>query len=136
MGIWSSEDLTIDGRVTGSVDLEGHALTVGPGGEVEADITARAVTVEGQVVGDLTADDRVTLRDSARVEGDITSPGIELEEGSYFRGEVDMGPGHERLSSRDPGPSTSPGRSRSASPNGDGSPETAADDEEETAELA
>lgn len=114
--VTGSEDLTIDGHVTGSVDLEGHALTVGPEGEIEADITARVVTVAGQVVGDLTADDQVTLRGSARVEGDITSPGLELEEGSYFRGEVDMGARHER-----------PSR---------GGPELVTDDEKETAGLA
>lgn len=85
------EDLTIQGHVDGSVDLDDHAVTVGPEGRVEADITARVITVEGKVVGDLDADDQIVLRGSARVEGDISAPRVNLEDGSYFRGSVDMG---------------------------------------------
>lgn len=58
-----------------------------------------------------------------QVEGDITSPGIELDGSCYFRGEVDMGAGHGQASSGDPGPSTASGRSPSPSPNGEGNPE-------------
>lgn len=85
------EDLTIQGHVDGAVDLDDHALTVGPEGRVEADISARVITVEGKVTGDLDADDQIVLRGSARVEGDISAPRVNLEDGSYFRGSVDMG---------------------------------------------
>lgn len=86
-----SEDLTIQGNVQGSVNLDDHAVTVGPDGKVEADIVARVITVEGHVVGDLDADDQIVLRGSARVEGDLSAPRVNLEDGSYFRGAVDMG---------------------------------------------
>ena len=86
-----SEDLTIQGNVEGSVNLDDHAVTVGPDGKVEADIVARVITVEGHVVGDLDADDQIVLRGSARVEGDLSAPRVNLEDGSYFRGAVDMG---------------------------------------------
>ena len=86
-----SEDLTIQGNVEGSVSLDDHAVTVGPDGKVEADIVARVITVEGHVVGDLDADDQIVLRGSARVEGDLSAPRVNLEDGSYFRGAVDMG---------------------------------------------
>ena len=86
-----SEDLTIQGNVEGSVNLNDHAVTVGPDGKVEADIVARVITVEGHVVGDLDADDQIVLRGSARVEGDLSAPRVNLEDGSYFRGAVDMG---------------------------------------------
>ncbi len=86
-----SEDLTIQGNVEGSVNLDDHAVTVGPDGKVEADIVARVITVEGHVVGDLEAEDQIVLRGSARVEGDLSAPRVNLEDGSYFRGAVDMG---------------------------------------------
>jgi len=85
------EDLLIQGHVDGTVNLGQHAVTVGSEGEVKADITARLVTVEGRVVGDLTAQEQVILRGSARVEGDITAPRVVLEDGAKFRGGVDMG---------------------------------------------
>ncbi len=89
--VTGNEDLLIEGTVDGSVDLREHAVTVGKEGEVKASIRARVVTVEGSVVGDLNAEERVVLRSSARVEGDITSPRVVLDDGARFRGGVDMG---------------------------------------------
>ncbi|HEY0673556.1 MAG TPA: polymer-forming cytoskeletal protein [Longimicrobiales bacterium] len=85
------EDLLIQGRVDGSVTLKQHAVTVGPEGEVKADIGARVITVEGSVDGNLTAQEQVILRTSARVQGNITAPRVVLEDGARFRGGVDMG---------------------------------------------
>lgn len=85
------EDLLIQGRVDGSVDLKEHAVTVGPDGEVKASIVARVVTIEGRVEGDLTAEEQVVLRGTAWVQGDIIAPRVVLEDGSRFRGGVDMG---------------------------------------------
>jgi cytoskeletal protein CcmA (bactofilin family) len=85
------EDLLIQGRVDGSVALKQHAVTVGPEGEVNADIGARVITVEGTVEGNLSAQEQVILRGSARVQGNITAPRVVLEDGARFRGSVDMG---------------------------------------------
>lgn len=94
------EDLLIQGRIEGSVELKEHAVIVGSEGEVEASITARTVTVEGTVNGDLTADEQIILRNSAKVKGDIAAPRVVLEDGARFRGGVDMGepvkPEHSR----------------------------------------
>jgi cytoskeletal protein CcmA (bactofilin family) len=84
------EDLLIQGSVEGSVDLELHSVTVGEEGRVKANITGRVVTVEGEVEGDLRAKEKVILRSSARVTGDLHSPRIVLEDGASFRGLVDM----------------------------------------------
>jgi cytoskeletal protein CcmA (bactofilin family) len=84
------EDLLIQGRVDGSVSLEQQSVTVGREGRVKADITGRVLIVEGSVTGNLKADERVILRASARVEGDITAPRVVLEDGATFRGLVDM----------------------------------------------
>lgn len=88
--VTGDEDLTIQGYVDGSVNLDQHAVTVGPDGEVDADIVARVITVEGEVTGDLTGEEQVIVRSSARVEGDITAPRVVLEDGAHFRGGVDM----------------------------------------------
>jgi cytoskeletal protein CcmA (bactofilin family) len=89
--VTGDEDLVIQGRVEGSVDLKEHAVTVGPEGVVKADITGRLVTVEGNVEGNLRADEQVVLRGSARVQGDISAPRVTLEDGAYFKGGVEMG---------------------------------------------
>jgi cytoskeletal protein CcmA (bactofilin family) len=85
------EDLLIQGHVEGSVDLELHAVTVGGDGRVKANITGRVITVEGEVEGDLHAQEQITLRSTARVNGDITAPRVVLDDGASFRGLVDMG---------------------------------------------
>jgi cytoskeletal protein CcmA (bactofilin family) len=89
--VTGDEDLLIQGRVEGSVELQLQSVTVGTDGRVKANITGRVVVVEGEVEGDLRAQDQVVLRSSARVTGDITSPRVVLEDGARFRGLVDMG---------------------------------------------
>jgi cytoskeletal protein CcmA (bactofilin family) len=89
--VTGDEDLLIEGRVEGSVDLKQHSVTVGSEGQVKAAITGRVVTVEGSVEGDVHAEEVVVLRSTARVQGDITAPRVVLEDGATFRGAVDMG---------------------------------------------
>ncbi len=88
--VTGDEDLLIQGRVDGSIDLKQHAITVGREGEVKANITGRIVTIEGKVEGNLSADEQVILRASATVQGDISAPRVVLEDGARFRGGVDM----------------------------------------------
>ncbi len=88
--VTGDEDLVIQGRVEGSVDLKQHSVEIGPEGKVTADVSGRVVTVEGHVDGNLRAHERVVLRKTAHVEGDITSPRVTLEDGAYFRGGVEM----------------------------------------------
>jgi cytoskeletal protein CcmA (bactofilin family) len=89
--VTGDEDLLIQGRVDGSVNLKQHSVTVGSEGEVKANISGRVVTVEGSVEGNLSAEEQVILRSSARVQGDIAAPRLVLEDGARFRGGVDMG---------------------------------------------
>lgn len=88
--VTGDEDLMIQGRVEGSVDLKEHSVTVGPDGEVKADVRGRVVTVEGHVEGNLRAEEQVVLRGSARVLGDIAAARVTLEDGAYFSGGVEM----------------------------------------------
>lgn len=88
--VTGDEDLVIQGRVEGSVDLKEHSVTVGPEGEVKADVRGRVVTVEGHVEGNLRAEEQVVLRGTARVLGDITAARVTLDDGAYFSGGVEM----------------------------------------------
>src|SRR5213594_1049916 len=85
-----SEDLTIEGRVDGKIELRDHVLTVGANGRIKAQISAKAIVVLGQVTGNLTATDKVDIKENGSVEGDIVSPRVAIADGSHFRGSIDM----------------------------------------------
>jgi cytoskeletal protein CcmA (bactofilin family) len=85
-----SEDLTIEGHVEGKIELRDHALTIGPNGRIKAAVFAKSVIVVGEVVGNVTATEKVDIRDNGSVDGDIISPRVAIAEGAHFRGSVDM----------------------------------------------
>lgn len=85
-----SEDLYLDGEVEGSVDLKQHSLTVGPHGRVRANIRAREVIVHGKVEGNIQGDEKVELKKSAVLVGDISTQRITIEDGAYFKGAIDI----------------------------------------------
>src|SRR2546426_7989489 len=85
-----SEDLTIEGHVEGTIQLRDHVLTIGPNGRIKAQVFAKSVIVLGEVNGNVTASDKVDIRDNGSVDGDIVSPRIAIAEGAHFRGSVDM----------------------------------------------
>jgi cytoskeletal protein CcmA (bactofilin family) len=85
-----SEDLYVDGQVEGSIALKDHSLTVGPNGQIKASIEAKGIVVQGKLEGNLRASDRVDLRKSAVVAGDIVTQRISIEEGAYLKGKVDI----------------------------------------------
>jgi cytoskeletal protein CcmA (bactofilin family) len=85
-----SEDLTIEGHVEGKIELRDHVLTIGPNGKIKAELFAKAVVVLGEVIGNVSASEKVDIRENGSVEGDITSPRVAIAEGAHFRGSVDM----------------------------------------------
>ena len=85
-----SEDLTIEGRVDGKIELRDHVLTVGTNGRIKAQVSAKAIVVLGQVTGNLNATDKVDIKESGSVEGDIVAPRVAIADGSHFRGSIDM----------------------------------------------
>jgi cytoskeletal protein CcmA (bactofilin family) len=85
-----SEDLTIEGQVEGTIQLRDHVLTIGPNGKIKAQVFAKAVIVLGEVQGNVTASEKVDIRDKGSVDGDIISPRVAIAEGAHFRGSVDM----------------------------------------------
>jgi cytoskeletal protein CcmA (bactofilin family) len=85
-----SEDLTIEGRVDGKIELRDHVLTVGANGRIKAQVSAKAIVVLGSVTGNLTATDKVDIKENGSVEGDIIAPRVAIADGSHFRGSIDM----------------------------------------------
>jgi cytoskeletal protein CcmA (bactofilin family) len=85
-----SEDLYIDGQVEGTIALKSNNLTVGPNGQVKASVDAKGVIVQGKLEGNIQASDRVELRKSASVTGDIATQRISIEEGAFLKGKVDI----------------------------------------------
>jgi len=85
-----SEDLTIEGQVEGKIELRQNVLTIGPNGKIKAQVFAKAVIVLGEVTGNVTASEKVDIRDGGAVDGDIVSPRVAIAEGAHFRGTVDM----------------------------------------------
>jgi cytoskeletal protein CcmA (bactofilin family) len=85
-----NEDLYIDGQIEGSIELQQNSLIVGPNGKVQAGVTAGKIVVHGTLDGNLQAADRVELKKTAMVTGDIVAPRIAIEDGAYFKGKVDV----------------------------------------------
>jgi cytoskeletal protein CcmA (bactofilin family) len=85
-----SEDLTIEGNVEGKIELRDNTLTIGPNGKIRAEVFAKQVIVLGEVTGNVTASEKVDIRDNGSVDGDVTSPRVAIAEGAHFRGAIDM----------------------------------------------
>ena len=88
--IFSREDLTIDGEVEGTVELQEHRLTVGPNGKVIATVKARELVVLGTIHGNVETTDKIDIRKEAKLVGDIRTARIVIEDGAYFKGSVDI----------------------------------------------
>lgn len=87
----STQDLTIDGQVEGTIELGNHGLTIGAGAAIKADLVAKTVTISGAVTGNVTATEKVDLRATAVIDGDITAPRLVMVEGAIVRGRVNAG---------------------------------------------
>ena len=85
-----SEDLTLYGQMEGSVKLPDHTLTIGPHADIKAEITARAVVIMGAVTGNVIASERIEIRSTGSVSGDISSPRLAIADGGTLRGKVSM----------------------------------------------
>ena len=85
-----SEDLYLDGEVEGTIMLKDHALIIGPNGRIRANVSARDVTIHGKVDGNVRGTDRVELKRSAVLVGDISTQRIVIEDGAFFKGAIDI----------------------------------------------
>ena len=85
----SAQDLTIDGKVEGTIELGDHGLTIGSAAKISADLVAQTITISGTVTGNVTATSTVDLRATGSVEGDITTPRLIMADGAVIKGKVD-----------------------------------------------
>ncbi len=93
--VTGGEDTVIEGRVDGHVELKNHHLTVGPNGEVKGEISAKQCTIVGIVKGNVSALERIEVADTGRVEGDLSSPRLLIQEGAQVNGSISMQPAGE-----------------------------------------
>ena len=93
-----SEDLTIEGQVEGKIELRQNLLTIGPNAKIKAQVFAKTVVVEGQVHGNISAGERVDIRDKGVVEGNLAAPRVAIADGAHFRGSIDMQTGGAKAS--------------------------------------
>ncbi len=110
------EDLVIEGVVEGEVSLRQHNVTVGRNGKAKADIHGKNISIEGEVRGNLFGEDVVVIHETGTVVGNITAPRVSLENGSTFKGTIDMGTEAESGAKNHPGTSSS-GHSSGSKPN-------------------
>jgi cytoskeletal protein CcmA (bactofilin family) len=85
-----SEDLYLDGEVEGTIELHSNSLTIGPNARIRAHVHAREVVIHGKVDGNISGTERVEMRRSAVLVGDVTTQRISIEDGAYFKGNIDV----------------------------------------------
>jgi cytoskeletal protein CcmA (bactofilin family) len=88
--ISSEEPLLIDGTIVGSIKMTGQSITVSESGTIEADVVAHTITVKGNVVGSLNATERIVVQQSARIDGDISSPSLTVQDGATIHGKLEI----------------------------------------------
>lgn len=86
------ESLRIDGKVKGEIHGD-QLITIGEKGVVQAAIEGDTVVIAGEVQGDITARRKITLESTARVTGDLATPGIVIQEGARLEGRIVIGGG-------------------------------------------
>jgi cytoskeletal protein CcmA (bactofilin family) len=95
--ITGNESLNLDSKVEGLVSIGGFRLTVGPSAHVVADIVAREAVIFGEVTGDISAYDRIEIKKSASIVGDLSTGKIMIEEGAYFKGGIEIGSNNAQI---------------------------------------
>lgn len=90
--VTGDEDLIIHGHVEGEVKLKDHHVIIGQHGRVQANIHAKQIVVEGELNGDLIGEEKVIIRETGNVHGNVVSPRVTLEDGAMFKGSIEMEP--------------------------------------------
>ena len=85
-----NEDLTIEGKVEGNIELKDHNLIIGANGRIEAELFAKNITIMGEVNGNVYAEERVEVTKSGKLRGNIIAPRVVIEDGARFKGSVEM----------------------------------------------
>jgi len=84
------EDLIIEGRVEGKINLKKYNITVGKSGRTKGDIYGKIISIEGEAQGKLFGEEKIVVRQSGVVRGDMWAPRVTIEDGARFKGDIDM----------------------------------------------
>jgi cytoskeletal protein CcmA (bactofilin family) len=84
------EDLLVEGQIDGKIELDQHNVTIGTNGRIKADIHGQIIIVMGEVKGNLYGSEQIILRKSSKVRGNLFAARVSLEDGSDFKGSIDM----------------------------------------------
>lgn len=95
--VTGDENLIIQGEVDGTINVVGHNVTISKTGKVKANITAKQIIVEGILSGDMAGEEKVIIRQTGNVHGNIIAPRVTLEDGALFKGSIEMEPGKDEL---------------------------------------
>ena len=95
--VTGDENLIIQGEVDGTINVVGHNVTISKTGKVKANINAKQIIVEGVLSGDMAGEEKVIIRQTGNVHGNIIAPRVTLEDGAMFKGSIEMEPGKEEL---------------------------------------
>ena len=90
--VTGDEDLVIQGYVEGTISLKGHNVTISKSAKVKANIEASQIIIEGELAGDMIGDEKVIIRETGNVLGNIVAPRVTLEDGAMFKGSIEMEP--------------------------------------------
>ena len=87
--VTAHEALTIAGQVEGTIEVNGHVLTVMPEAHVHATVMAETIVISGHMNGSLQAGTRIVVRETANIEGDLSAPAISLADGATVQGRLE-----------------------------------------------
>jgi len=85
-----NEDLTVEGKVDGNIELKDHNLTIGSNGRIEAEVFAKNITIMGEVQGNVYAEDKIEITKTGSLRGNIIAPRVVIEDGAKFKGSIEM----------------------------------------------
>jgi cytoskeletal protein CcmA (bactofilin family) len=85
-----NEDLVLEGKVEGKVELPNNQLTIGANGTVKAEIQAKSVVVIGKVTGNVRGTERIEIQATGVVDGDVSAPKLVVAEGAVLNGSIQM----------------------------------------------
>lgn len=90
--VTGDENLVIEGKVEGKINLHSHDVTIGESGRIKADVVAKSIKIDGEVQGDMIGQEKITISKSGNVRGNLIAPRVTLEDGAKFKGSIDMDP--------------------------------------------
>ena len=105
--LFGNEDLEVEGRINGKINLPECTIAIGEEGQVNAEIVAKTVNIHGKLTGNILASEKVEIHGMGFMEGDIISPRIQIVDGAQFKGSIDTQKAKEKKSveSKEPMPS-------------------------------